>query len=94
LLFRELMREGSCPAAVTQRMDFHPDSVLPFAQLQRARTARDPKVPMMAAATPSQLALASNHETTLQALGENLPGGEVEVELQHGWQLIVDPHWA
>src|ERR1700693_490539 len=57
---RKLMREGSCPAAVTQRMHFHPDSVLPFTQLQRARTARHPKMPMMAPSTTCQFALASN----------------------------------
>ena len=59
-LRRKLMCEGGCPAAVTQRMHFHPDSGLPFAQLQCARTARHPKVPMMAANSPGQFTLASN----------------------------------
>ena len=54
------MREGTCPAAVTQRMDLHPDSVLKFAQLQRALAAWHPKVPVMAAGATGQLAHASN----------------------------------
>jgi hypothetical protein len=57
---RKLMGEGVCPAAVTQRMHFHPDSVLPFVQLQRARTPWNVKVPVVAAAAPCQLTHASN----------------------------------
>lgn len=78
------MGEGSCPAAVTQGMHFHPDSVLPFAQLQGARTAWHTKVPMVAAAAPCQFTLASNDQTAPVALVENLPGGECETEFEHG----------
>ena len=78
------MREGNCPVAVAQRMHFHPDSVLPFVQLECARTARHPKVPMMAAGAPGQFALASNDETAPAALLEDLPGGELEIEFEHG----------
>ena len=83
-LRRKLTREGSCPAAVAQRMHLHPDSVLPLVQLERARTARHPKVPMMTAGATGQLALASDDETPPAALFEDLPGGEVEIELEHG----------
>ena len=78
------MREGICPAAITQRMHFHPDSVLPCVQFQCARTAWSPKVPMMAPGAPSQFALASNDETAPPTLVEDLLGGELEVELEHG----------
>ena len=78
------MRERTCPAAVTQGMHFHPDSVLPFVQLQCSRTAWYPKVPMMAADATGQFALASNDETALAALLEDLPGGELETEFEHG----------
>lgn len=76
----KLVREGGCPAAITQRMHFHPDSVLPLAQLQRAWTAWDPQVPVTAAGAPRQFAFASNDEPAPAALVENLRGGELEVE--------------
>ncbi len=79
----QLVRERSCPAAVAQRMDLHPDSVLPFAQLQGARAAWPAKVPMMAPGAPGQFALASNDETAPAALLEDLPGGELEIEFEH-----------
>ncbi len=78
------MREGSCPATVTQRMHFHPDSVLPCVQFQCARAAWRPKVSMMAPGAPSQFALASNDETAPATFVEDLPGGDLEVELEHG----------
>jgi len=78
------MGEGSCPAAVAQGMYFHPGPVVPFAQLQRARTAWHTKVPMVAAGAPGQLSLASNDETAPAALLEDLPGGELEIEFEHG----------
>jgi hypothetical protein len=65
-------------------MHFHPDSVLPFVQLQRARMAWHPKVPMVAARTPGQLALASNDEAAAPALLEDLRGAEFEIEFEHG----------
>lgn len=65
-------------------MHFHPDSVLPFAQLQRARPARHTKVPVAAAGAPGQFALTSNDETALAALLEDLPGGELEIQFEHG----------
>jgi hypothetical protein len=39
---------------------------------------------MMAAGAPGQFALTLNDETAAAALVEGLPGGEVEVELEHG----------
>ena len=78
------MRERTCPAAVTQRMHFHPDPVLPFVHLQSARTAWHPKVPMMAADAPGQLALASNDDAAPAALIEDLSGAQVELECEHG----------
>jgi len=77
------MREGIGPAAVTQRMHFHPDPVLPFAQFQCAGTAWPPKVPMMAPGAPSQFALASNDATAPATFVEDLLVGELEVELEH-----------
>ncbi len=65
-------------------MHFHPDSVLPFVQLQRARTAWNPKMPMMAAAVPGQFTLASNREAATAALLQDLRGGELEIEFEHG----------
>ena len=77
------MRKGSCPAAVTQRMHLHPDAVLPFVQLQCARTTWHPKVPVMAACTPSQFALAAHDETAPAAFLKDLPGSELEIEFEH-----------
>ena len=78
------MRQGRRPAAVTQRMHFHPDPVPPFVQLQGARAAWHVKVPMMAAGAPGQLSLASNDQTVPPALLEDLRGGELEIEFEHG----------
>jgi hypothetical protein len=39
---------------------------------------------MMTAGATGQLALASDDETPPAALFEDLPGGEVEIELEHG----------
>ena len=83
-LCRKLISEGTCPAAVTQGMHFHPDSVLPFAQLQGARPARHTKVPVAAAGAPGQFALIANNETALAALLEDLPGWELEIQFEHG----------
>lgn len=82
-LRRKLMREGTCPAAVTQGVNLHPDSVLQFAQLQRARAAWHPKVPMVAAGATGQLALASNDQTAPAALIEDLLRGELDIEFNH-----------
>ena len=83
-LRRKLMRQGSGPPAVPQGMHFHPDLVLPLAQFQRARAPWHVKVPMVAAAAPRQLTLASNEEASAPALVEGLPGGQSELELEHG----------
>ena len=77
------MREGSCPVAIAQRMHFHPDSVPPFVQLQRARSARNPKMPMMAADAPGQLTLALNHESATPAFLQGLRGAEPEIKFEH-----------
>ena len=77
------MCEGSCPAAVAQRMHFHPDSVLPFVQLECARPAGDSKMPMMAAVASGQFTLAPNHEAATAALLQNLRGGEPEIKFEH-----------
>jgi hypothetical protein len=82
------MRERGCPAAVTQRMHFDPDSVLPFVQLQSAGTAWNPEMPMMAPGTPRKFALASNDDSAPAALVEDLLGGELEIEFEHGAVLI------
>lgn len=65
-------------------MHFHPDSVLPFVQLQSAGTAWNSKVPMMAADAPGQLALASNDDAAPAALGQDLSGAQLEIEFEHG----------
>jgi hypothetical protein len=39
---------------------------------------------MMTPGAPGQFALASNDETAPVALVERMPGGELEVEFQHG----------
>ena len=44
---------------------------------------------MVAAGTPSQLALAPNDETSPAALLDDLPSGEVEIQFQHSGPLIV-----
>jgi hypothetical protein len=87
------MRERSCPATVAKPMHLHPDAVLPFVQLKCARTARDPKVPMMAAGAAGQFALASNDDSAPVTLVEGLPGGELEIEFEHslGLRLPVVP---
>jgi hypothetical protein len=79
------MCDASCPTTVAQRMDFHPDPVLPLVQLQGARTAWNPKMPMMAAGASCKFTLAPNDEAALPALVENLRGGELDIEFEHGW---------
>jgi hypothetical protein len=64
-------------------MHFHPDLIPPFIQFQRASTAGDPKVPMMATCTPSEFAFTSNDEAAPAALFEHLASGELEIEFQH-----------
>jgi hypothetical protein len=65
-------------------MHFDPYSTLRFVQLERARAARHPQVPMMAPGTSRQLALAPDDETASAALVEGLPRGEVELQFEHG----------
>jgi hypothetical protein len=77
------MCKGRCPTTVTQRMHFHPDSVLPLVQLECPRTAWNLKVPMMGASAPSQFALASNDNSAPAALLEDFPCREIEIELKH-----------
>jgi hypothetical protein len=79
------MCDGSCPTAVAQRMHFHPDPVLHLVRLQRARTAWNPKMPMMAAGASCKFTLAPNNKAALTALVKNLRGGELEIEFEHGW---------
>ena len=88
---RKLMRQRSCPAAVTQRVHLYPGLVLPLANLERPRTVGHPKVPMMAPGAPGELSLASNDQATPAALVEGLAGGELELELEHGGAVIVEP---
>jgi hypothetical protein len=76
---RELLGERRRPATVPQRVHFHPDSVLPFVQLEGAAATLDPKVPMMAPGAPGQLALAPNEKTASSAFLERLASGEAEV---------------
>jgi hypothetical protein len=47
---------------------------------------------MMAAGAAGQFALASNDETAPVARIEDLPGGELEIEFEHG--LIDTANWA
>jgi|GEM_PF-2719118 len=42
----------------------------------------------MAAGAPGKFALASNDEAAPAALVEDLPGGELEIEFEHGAALI------
>lgn len=77
------MCERGRPATVSQRMHFHPDPSLPFAQLERARSPRETKVPMATTRVLSQFTLAPNDETSLAALGKGAIGGEHEIQLQH-----------
>lgn len=79
---RQLMGHGSRPAAVAQRMHLHPDPVLPCIQLQRARTAWNPEMPMTAAGPPGQFTFASNHNAAPAALLENLLGRDIEIEYE------------
>ena len=64
-------------------MHLHPDSVLPLAQLERARAPWKPEMPVVAASAAGQLAFASNDETTLTALGKSLISRDVQVEFEH-----------
>ncbi len=41
-------------------------------------------MPMMAAAVPGQFTLASNREAATAALLQDLRGGELEIEFEHG----------
>lgn len=48
VLRAELVSKFCCPAAVTPRMHFHPDSVLPLAELQGAAAPREAEMPVVA----------------------------------------------
>ncbi len=77
LLTRQLVCEGANPACIAQRMNFHPDSVPPFVQLERPWAARNPKVPVAAAGASSQLALVPDDEAATAALLEGFPCREL-----------------
>jgi hypothetical protein len=64
-------------------MHLHPDSVLPLAQLECASAPRKPEMPVVATSMTGQLALTSNDETTLTALGKSLGSRDVQVEFEH-----------
>ncbi len=70
-------------------MHFHPDTALPFVQLESAPTARYPKMPMMAAGAPGEFSLASNDDTAPAAFVEDVFGGEREIEFEHGLTNIL-----
>lgn len=63
-------------------MHLHPDPVLPVVQLECARAARYPKMPMTGAETARELALTSNDESTTAARLQDLPGGELEIKFE------------
>ena len=48
VLRAELVSKFCCPAAVTPRMHFHPDSVLPLAELKGAAAPREAEMPVVA----------------------------------------------
>jgi hypothetical protein len=48
-------------------------------------------MPVVATSMTGQLALASNDETTLTALGKSLGSRDVQVEFEHDRVLIVTP---
>jgi hypothetical protein len=85
------MCDGGCPTAVPQRMHLHPDPVLPFIQLQSARSTWDPKIPVTATRAPSPLALAPHQKATATELLQDLISGDLQIKFQHS-AIIVDLH--
>jgi len=72
-----------CLIAALLALALQPAASAPDGSLAGGRTARHPKVPMMAAGAPGQFAFASNDETAPAALLEDLPGCELETEFEH-----------
>ena len=81
---RQLLSKGTCPAAVAPRMHLHPNPVMPFVQLECPGASRNPKMPMMAAWTRRQCALALDDKAALTALRESLVRRDLEIEFEHG----------
>ena len=48
VLRAELVSKFCCPAAVTPRMHFHPDSVLPLAEFEGTAAHREAEMPVVA----------------------------------------------
>jgi len=81
---RKLLGEGSGPTAVAEGMHLHPDPILPFVQLQGAWPRWRTKVPVVAAISPGQLALAYDDQAAALTLRQDLPCAELEVKLELG----------
>jgi hypothetical protein len=77
------------PTPVSERMHLHPHPVLPLVEFERARSARNSKVPVMASGSSRKLALAPNHKSSTEALPECLLGTETEIHFQHEPNLLV-----
>lgn len=78
------MREVARPAAVAQRVDFHPDPSLPFVQLQGAFATGNPEVPVTTARAACELAFALDNEAVPAACLEGLLGSEFDIQDKHG----------
>ena len=74
-------------------MHLHPDAVFQLAQLERARAAGKPEMPMVATGMTRQLALTSNDEATLTAFGQSLGRRDVQVQFEHdsGIRRCIEP---
>jgi hypothetical protein len=70
-------------------MHLHPHPVLPLVEFERARSARNSKVPVMASGSSRKLALAPNHKSSTEALPECLLRTETEIHFQHEPNLLV-----
>lgn len=81
---REKASKVTCPAAVTQRMYLHPDSVLPLTEFYGAATAGHPEMPVVTPRPARKRAFAPDHESLAAAFVESLASGQLEIEFKHG----------
>jgi hypothetical protein len=72
-------------------MHFHPDSVLPLAELEGAAAPRKAEMPVVATCAAGQLALAANDKASLRTFGESFGSAEVQVELEQDGPIVSPP---
>jgi hypothetical protein len=64
-------------------MHLHPDTLMPFVQLERTGVSRNPKMPMMAAWKRRECTLTLNDKAALTARRESLLSRDLQIKFEH-----------